>query len=187
MTVPALIILSLLTGATVSYGARIQIRTLQRHAFSTRYFSGLMMLQIMVVMPLGGYFYAFYPDWSWMYLVNSQQINLGVVIMALVSYPLAAAMGYLVGYYSSRSGSDWVTVMFITFMFIGLIGLFAVAYNQLLNVGTYNQYHRNVGLKLIYGTSLFPSVLLALSGLAVSWGYLVYRFIQEGHISLRAF
>lgn len=180
MTIPALIAASLLLGAAVAYAARIQIRTLQRHVFTTRYFSALMMLQIVIMLPIGLYFYIFYPDWSWMYLVNSTYLNGGVVVMTFISYPLVAAMGYLVGYYSARSASNWVTVMFMAFMALGLLGLFIAAKDQLIWVGTYEQYHRDVGLTVMTSTSVFPSMLLALSGIGVSFGYTVYRFVREG-------
>jgi hypothetical protein len=143
------------------------------------------MMQIMIVVPVGIYFAAFYPDWSWMYLIDTATLNVGVVSMAIVSYPLTAVMGYLVGYYSARSASDWVTVMFIIFMTLGIFILLAIGRNQLFMVGTYQQYHRNVGLQPLASTSLFPSILLAWSGVGICWGYLIYRFIQEGRLSLR--
>jgi hypothetical protein len=183
MTIPALIAASLLLGASIAYGARIQIRTLQRHVFTTRYFTALMMLELIIVTPIGIYFYMFYPDWSWMYLVNTAYLNPGVVAMTFASYPLLAAMGYLVGYYSARSASDWVTLMFIGFMSLGLLGLFIAAKDQLLWVGTYEQYHRDVGLSFITSTSILPSVILAAAGIGVSLGYTLYRFVNEGRIS----
>lgn len=186
MTIPALIIISALVGSSVAYAARIQIRTLQRTAFTTRYFSALMLFEGMILIPIGAYFYSFYPDWSWMYLLESATLSGGIGVMTMVGYPVAAALGYLVGYYSARASSDWVTIMFIIFMFIGLVGLIAVAKNKLYWVGTYEQYHRAAGLKTLTSTSLFPSMLLALSGLGVCWTYLVYRFNQEGRLSLKA-
>jgi hypothetical protein len=173
-------------GASVAYGARIQIRTLQRPFLATRYFSALMILEFMLVVPMGSYFYAFYPDWSWMYLIDTSQASTAVGVMAVSAYPIAAWLGYLVGYYSARGQSDWVTVMFIVFMFVGLVVMFFVAKHKLLLVGTYEQYHRDVGLRTLASTSLLPSLLLSTSGLGVCWLYLIYRFVQEGRLSLRA-
>jgi hypothetical protein len=186
MTIPALTIVSALVGASIAFSARVQIRTLQRPVFSTRYFMALLMFQAMILLPIGTYFYSFYPDWSWMYLVDTSSLSAGVAVMAMAVYPVAAAMGYLIGYYSARSSSDWVTVMFIVFMIVGFIGLFAVAKNKIMWIGTYEQYHRAVGLKALISTSLLPSMALAVSGLGVCWSYLVYRFVQEGRFSLRA-
>ena len=62
-----------------------------------------------------------------MYLVNTATLSNSVVAMTFAAYPLLAAMGYLVGYYSARSTSDWVTLMFITFMALGLLGLVIAA------------------------------------------------------------
>lgn len=183
MTIPALVAISLLIGASVAYGARIQIRTLQRHVFATRYFMALMMLEATIVLPIGIYFYIFYPDWSWMYLVDPLRLNPAVVPMTMAAYPMAAIMGYLVGYYSARGGSDWVTLMFMTFMAIGVVSLFIAAKNQLLWVGTYEQYHRDIGLEFITGTSVVPSIILAVAGIGVCWSYLIYRFVREGRIS----
>ena len=183
MTIPALIAFNLFVGASVAYAARVQIRTLQRHVFTTRYFIALMMLEAMVILPVGIYFYFFYTDWSWMYLVNSRTTAAGVGAMALIGYPTAAAMGYLVGYYSARSGSDWITGMFMVFIGIGLIGLFVAAKNQFVLVGTYEQYHRDIGLKRIEATSLIPSIAAGLSGIGVAWIYLLARFSKERRIT----
>lgn len=187
MTIPALVVVSALIGASVAFAARIQIRTLQRPVFATRYFIALMMLEAMILLPVSIYFYTFYPDWSWMYLVDTQNLNGGVVIMAIISYPITAAMGYLVGCYSARGSSDWVTVMFMMFMFIGLIGLFALAGDKVWWVGTYEQYHRDAGVQSITSTSVLPSMILSISGIGVCWSFLVYRFAQEGRLSLKVF
>ncbi len=187
MTIPAFVIICALIGASVAYSARIQIRTLQRPVFFTRYFSSLMMFQVMILVPIGIYFYTFYPDWSWMYLIDTSSLSRGVGVMTIVAYPLAATMGYLVGYFSTRGQSDWVTIMFIVFMIIGLAGLLVVGKDKFIWVGTYNQYHRDAGLKLFTATSLLPSILLSFSGVGICWSYLIYRFIQEGRLSLRAF
>ncbi len=183
MTIPALIAVSLLMGASVAYASRVQIRTLQRHVFNTRYFFALMMIELLIVLPVAIYFYIFYPDWSWMYLVNTTTLSNGVVAMTFAAYPLLAAMGYLVGYYSARSASDWVTVMFIVFMSLGLLGLVIVASDQLMWVGTYEQYHRNVGLKLLTATSVFPSILLAVTGIGICFGNVLYRLVREGRVT----
>ncbi len=187
MTIPVLIVLSSLIGASVAYAARIQIRTLQRAIFGSRYFLAMMMFGLGILLPVGIYFYAFYSDWSWMYLADTSKMSGGIVVMAMVSYPIAAIISYLVGYFSARGNSDWVTLMFLLLMVIGLIGLFAVAPDKIFWVGTYEQYHRNTGLRQFAATSLFPSTLLALSGICVCWFYILYRFVQEGRMSLRAF
>jgi hypothetical protein len=70
-------------------------------------------------------------------------------------------------------------------MVCGLVGLFWVAPDKLLWVGTYEQYHRETGLAPFTQTSLLPSTLLAMGGILVCWIYLIYRFVQEGRLSLR--
>ena len=187
MTIPALIASSLLFGASVAYAARVQIRTLQRHLFTTRYFIALMMLEMLIVVPIGVYAYVFYSDWSWMYLVNTAEINAALGVMAVFGYPVASVMGYLVGYYSARSGTDFVTAMFIGFLGLGLLGLFVAAKNQFLWIGTYEQFHRNVGLKFISATSLLYSNILAVVCILVCWIHLLYRFIKEGRMTSQSY
>jgi hypothetical protein len=187
VTIPALIAFNLLVGASVAYSARLQIRTLQRHIVSTRYFISLMMLESMIMLPVGIYFYIFYTDWSWMYLVNTARHSSGIGVMAVIAYPPAAAMGYLVGYYSARSNSDWITLMFMIFIFFGLIGLFIAANNQFISVGTYEQYRRDIGLKSIGATSLIPSILFSTAGIFASWFYLLVRFSKEGRVTAQSF
>lgn len=173
-------------GVSVAYAARIQIRTLQRPLFFSRYFSALMMLEFLILLPAAAYFYAFYPDWSWMYLIDTSATNYAFAVMTIIAYPIVALMGYMVGYYSARGNSDWVAVIFMLFLFIGLVGMLVVAQKKLMWIGTYEQYHRDAGLKPLVSTSLLPSAILAMLGFLICWCYLIYRFVQEGRLSLRA-
>ncbi|HUT78144.1 MAG TPA: hypothetical protein VM285_10680 [Polyangia bacterium] len=186
MTIPGFIIVNLLAGASVAFAARVQIRNLQRPVFANRYFSALALFEVMILLPAGSYFQAFYGDWSWMYLVDTRMLPVGLEVMAVCAYPVAATMGFLVGYFSARSNSDWVTAVFIGIMGLGLLALLAVASEKLVMVGSFDQYHRNVGLSPLTASSLLPSVLLAWSGIAVCWAYLLYRFGREGRLSLSA-
>ncbi|MBN2528736.1 MAG: hypothetical protein JXR76_20265 [Deltaproteobacteria bacterium] len=183
MTIPGLIIVNMLVGASVAWAARVQIRSLQRPVFSSRYFIALIMLEIMIFLPVGIYFNGFYPDWSWMYLVDTRSIPAGLTAMALVLYPVAATMGYLVGYFSARGNSDWVSLIFLVFLGFGLVSLFIVGANKFTLLGTFDQYHNNVNLRSWTATSLFPSIVVCWLGVAASWGYILLRFWKEGHIS----
>ncbi len=187
MTIPGFIVLSSLIGSSVAYSARVQIRTLQKSVFTARYFLALMMFEGMILVPIGIYFAAFYPDWSWMYLLNTAKISAAVTTMAIAAYPVAAILGYLVGYYSAKSSSDWITLIFTVFMFIGLIGLFVVAPGKMFTVGSYQQFHRAVGTEPLSGTSLLPSMLFAFTGIIVCWFYLLYNFVQEGRAFRQSF
>jgi uncharacterized membrane protein (UPF0136 family) len=186
LTIPGFIIVNLLAGASVAFAARVQIRNLQRPVFSNRYFGALAVLEVMILLPAGAYFASFYGDWSWMYLVDTRALPVGLEVMAVCAYPVAATMGFLVGYFSARSHSDWVTGTFMAVQGVGLLGLLAVASDKLAAVGSYEQYHRGVGLLPLTSSSLFPSILLAWSGIAVCWCYLLYRFAREGRLSLPA-
>ena len=186
MTIPALAILSALMGASIAFSARVQIRTLQRPLFTTRYFVSLMLFQGMIFLPVAVYFYSFFPDWSWMYLVDTAELGNATPTMTMALYPVAAVMGYLIGYFSARSSGDWITVTFMVFMIIGAIGLFAVAGNKVAWVGSFEQYHRAVGLRGFGSTSLLPSTIVAGCGMGVCWFYLIYKFVQEGRHAIRA-
>jgi hypothetical protein len=186
MTIPGYIVINLLVGASVAFSARIQIRTLQRPIFQNRYFTALMLLEAMILVPAGIYYCGFYPDWSWMYLIDTQSTAAGVSVMAVTAYPIAATMGYLVGYFSARGNSDWVTIMFVLFGVAGIVGLFFVASDKLLWLGSFEQYHRAVGLQSLASTSLLPSVIITWLGTLTAWSYLVYCFAREGRLSLQA-
>jgi len=186
VTIPGLIIINLLAGASAAFGAKVQIRNLQRPVFYNRYFSALMLLEVLILLPVGIYFCGFYPDWSWMYLIDTQQMPFALSAMAIVAYPVAATMGYLVGYFSARGNSDWVTLMFMAFLFLGIVGIFIVSGDKILFLGTFEQYHRNVGLEPIASTTLLLSIILCWSGLIPCWGYLFYRFFREGRLLVAA-
>ena len=69
------------------------------------------------------------------------------------------------------------------FVVLSLGGLLVMAGEKLAVLGTYEQYHRNVGLKAFTESSLLPSVALAGMCIGVSWGYLIYRFVREGRLA----
>jgi hypothetical protein len=183
MTIPGFIVLSLLMGASIAFSARLQIRALQRSVPYNRYLNALLLLEVLLVVPAGIYFAAFYPDWSWMYLVDARNLPTGLSVMAIASYPVAAALGYLVGYFSARCASDWVTVIFLLFVAFSLVMLFVMSGDKVSSLGTYEQYHRNVGLKSFASTSLLPSTFLAVACFCASWGHLLYRFSREGRLT----
>ena len=186
MPIPGLIILNLIVGASVAFAARVQLRNLQRPVFANRYFTALVLMEVVVLLPVGVYFRVFYEDWSWMYLVDGSALPPGVGVMAMGTYPLAATMGFLVGTFAARSSSDWLTGVFLAVLAAALAGLFVVADDKLLWLGSYDQYHRNVGLLPLAETSLLPSVLLTWCGILVCWAHLLYRFVREGRLAVRA-
>jgi hypothetical protein len=186
MTILGLIIINLLAGTSVAFSARIQIRNLQRPIFYNRYFTALLMLEVFTLLPVGIYFESFYPDWSWMYLVDTRTISAGLNVMALASYPMTAAMGYLVGYFSAKSNSDWLSIIFMLFLVAGLAGLFIVGIEKIGYLGTYDQYHNNVNLRKWTDTSLLPSFIVSWIGIFTGWGYLMFKFWKEGSLTMAA-
>ena len=183
MTIPGFIVVSLLLGASIAFSARLQIRALQRSVPHNRYLNALLLLEALIVMPAGVYFATFYPDWSWMYLVDARNLPTGTFVMAIASYPVAAALGYLVGYFSARCASDWVTLIFIVFVAFSLVMLLVMSGDKITSLGTYEQYHRNVGLKGFASSSLLPSSLVAWICIGASWGHLLHRFAREGRLT----
>jgi len=183
MTIPGLIILNLLVGTSIAYSSKVQISSLQRPVFYNRYFTALLMFEIMTVLPVGLYFNGFYEDWSWMYLIDSRTLSPMLTAMALLSYPVAAAMGYLVGYFSARSNSNWVSVMFMFFLAAGFMGLIFIAHDKFLYLGTFDQFQNSVNLTKWTASSLLPSHIVAIAGIGIAWGFIMYRFWHEGHLA----
>ena len=186
MTIPGLICINLLVGISMAYCARVQIKNLQRPVFYNRYFTVLLMFQVSLMLPVGVYFNGFYPDWSWMYLVDTRSSPMGLSVMALLGYPFSAAAGYVVGYYSARANVDWLTVLFMSFLGIVVIGLFIVGWSKISMLGTYSQFQNHINLVPISRTSLLPSMLITWAGLLVCWGYILFRFWREGHLTSAA-
>ncbi|MCK9522777.1 MAG: hypothetical protein M0R76_06970 [Proteobacteria bacterium] len=183
MTIPMLVVFNMMFGASTAYGARVQIKNLQRPIFYNRYFAVIALFQVLLTLPAGAYFTAFYPDWAWMYLIDTSRTALGIHVMALLASPLAATAGYVIGYFSARSNSDWVTLLFLAFLGLAFAGLFAVAWDKIGYLGTYQQFHHRLNLVPFTQTSLFPSMIIAVLGLFAAAGYTGYRFWHEGALS----
>ena len=93
--------LSLLAGLSVALAARQQIR---RGAMQWRepYLPGLLLFELLVLLPLGGYFFYSHPAWSTLYYFSSLQASSWVGVAMLLGSLVAAIVGYQIGHVLCR-------------------------------------------------------------------------------------
>jgi len=97
--------LSLLAGLSVALAARQQIR---RGAMQWRepYLPGLLVFELLVLLPLGGYFFYSHPFWSTLYFYQSLESSSWIGVGMLLGSLIAAVAGYQIGHVLCRRRQD---------------------------------------------------------------------------------
>ena len=142
-----------------------------RAGLSSRALLLVILFSLLVFAPICSYFLAFAPDWSYAYLLDSEQlpstVDLALVLINAASIP----GGYLLGsqLLRTRPASRITRLAFVP----ALLSLFfvAVTIRRLGVDASYAQYHGDFGTRPLAGSPLGYSVLwmlVVLSG-ATAW------------------
>jgi hypothetical protein len=93
--------LSLLAGLSIALAARQQIT---RGAMQWRepYLPGLLLFELLVLLPLGGYFFYSHQAWSTLYYFDSLEASSWVGVAMLLGSLVAAIVGYQIGHVLCR-------------------------------------------------------------------------------------
>jgi len=96
-TIPADYLFMLVLGLLFSWTTSTQIEK-SRSLFWNRYFLGALVFQTFFCMPLAIYCYVVFPDWCWMYWVDSRSVPFPMVIAAFAGYYVWMGVGFTLGY-----------------------------------------------------------------------------------------
>jgi hypothetical protein len=175
-------LISLLAGFSVALAARQQI---QRGATLWRepYLPGLLLFELLVLVPVGIYLFVVHPAWATLYLMSANEVTTGVVAWILAGCLVVAAMGYLGGYFMCLYRQSRILVILSGLTVLGMLLLFVLAGDRLSHLSETEAFHDAPGLLASNLGIMFAFIIPVVLG---GWIFLVVLFGMEGHKMLRA-
>ncbi len=126
---------------------------------------------LLVFAPISGFFLAFAPDWSYVYLVDSQRlpgaVDLGLVLLDAASVPL----GFVAATRNARLKRPSGILRTAALPALGIVVTALLSFSRLGLQATYTQFHGDFGTRPVSGSPLGYALLwmaLVLAG-AVFW------------------
>ena len=176
---PVFVSLAFAAGICVALAGRSELRVSPRPALLTQTFGAFALYVLMVLTPIGVYFYIFHGDWFLLYLADIRHIPSAVAMLGFMLVGGLGTAGFLLGASLTRAQRDnlaGIVAAVSVLIGFGFVGAFR---GRLSQVGSYAQYSRGFGLTaygdgpLMQGTLLMGA--LAIAGLAlvvvrVIWG-----------------
>lgn len=144
--------------------------------FLNKYFASILLFQTIFCMPVSIYAYIFYPDWCWMYWVDSRQVGLVLVILVFLFYYFFTFICFYLGlklekikFAASRKVLGLVILGFIIFAILTV--------RRLFYLGTVDQFASGQTKLLFLFPDVFPVVAV---GLALAMAVLFIILVRFG-------
>ncbi len=132
-TIPADLIITFILGLIFSISLFPQLKRCGRVFLNRYFFSSLAFLTIFC-MPIAIYCYVLFPDWCWMYWVDSEKVPFYLVFIAFGFYYLSFSTGFFVGFYfqEKRMGLKVLGLSLIIFILFLIINFKHIKMNFLI-------------------------------------------------------
>jgi len=164
-TIPADYIMMFIVGSLFSVSTFDNITRCER-LFNNKYFLTLIVFQTVFCMPIAVMCYFLYPDWCWMYWVESRSLSFPIAFSAFLMYYFFSLLGYLVGFKVERkkrgNGLRLVTISVLIFLTFCLLN-----FRRLFFVGDMESFKNNSAKFLLTMSELsaivFGGMIIALS------------------------
>ncbi len=154
-------------GALTAFAGSNHLRATPKAPLATRQFAAFAIFELVLLLPISGYFWAFHGDWFLLYALNASELPSALALVGLLAIGVLGALSFsfCVGLLRSQynSGPAWVMGVVGTAMVTSL-WLFR---GRLHRVGTYDQFHGDFGLRgftdgaLLQATTWMGVVLVA--------------------------
>lgn len=174
--------MSLLAGLSVALAARQQIR---RGALQWRepYLPGLLLFELLVLLPLGGYFFYSHPAWSTLYYYQSLEAASWIGVGMLLGTLAAAVAGYQIGHALCRRRQDPALVGAVVLSACLVALFFILAGDRFMRLAPDGDYRNAPGL---LETSMGMTLAFVIPVALGAWIFLLVLFGLEGRKILRS-
>jgi hypothetical protein len=174
--------LSLLAGLSVALAARQQIR---RGAMQWRepYLPGLLIFELLVLLPLGGYFFYSHPGWSTLYFFPAREASSRIGVAMLLGSLIAAVVGYQIGQVLCRRRQDRALWAAVALSAGAVVLFFVLAGDRFARLAPDGDYEN--APKLLK-TSMGMTLSFVIPVVSGGWIFLLVLFGFEGRRILRA-
>jgi hypothetical protein len=128
----------LLVGLSFAACARVQFTSGQKPW--GRELQAVLSFETILVWPISIYFFAVFPDWSWMYLVDPHKLPYGVSVLVLLAFGTTLVGGYLIGWALLRSGRERWLHAALAVVTVVLVAFAVACRSRLLHGATYAEF-----------------------------------------------
>lgn len=167
MPLPTLVCLAFASGIAAALAARVELRVSPRPPLLTQSFGAYAVFALLVLIPVGVYFYLFHGDWFLLYTVDVEQIPSALALVGFLLLGGVGALGFAVGASMVRGQRETLGGVLAGLSVLAAVGVAVVARERLGLVGTYAQFEGGFGLQpfgsgpLVKGTVAMGAILLA--------------------------
>jgi hypothetical protein len=174
--------LSLLAGLSIALAARQQIT---RGAMQWRepYLPGLLLFELLVLLPLGGYFFYSHQAWSTLYYFDSLEASSWVGVAMLLGSLVAAIVGYQIGHVLCRRRQSKALVGVVAAAAGSVFLFFILAGDRFVRLAPDADYQN---APTLMQTSMGMTLSFVIPVVAGGWIFLLVLFGHEGKKILRA-
>ncbi len=174
--------MSLLAGLSVALAARQQIR---RGATQWRepYLPGLLLFELLLLLPLGGYFFYSYPSWSTLYHFDSLEISSWIGVAMFLGSLIAAVAGFQLGYVLCRRRRDNILVGTVVLVVGAVVLFFVLSGDRFARLAPDGDYQNAPAL---FSTGMGMTMAFVIPVVLGGWIFLLVLFGIEGKKILRA-
>jgi hypothetical protein len=106
-----------------------------------RWFWRAMGYSVLVFIPVAGYFYYAYPDWSWVYCFETRKLPFFVGPLVLSAYGAGMFFGFLTAQAMIQRNMLRQAIALMVYALALTLGIFGFTHHQYLHLGTYDAYH----------------------------------------------
>jgi hypothetical protein len=131
-----------------------------------------------VLMPAGLYLYLAHPAWTWMYLVDPDDVPVLAVVPMLALHGLAVVGGYYVGGRLLRADRQKALVYALAGGGALLIALALALRGRLFSYGSYRDFHRNTALDLM-DVKLGYVLIALIPGIVAAAGFVALELFRD--------
>lgn len=167
MPIPVVIGVALFVGALTALAGSNHLRATPKSPLGTRQFAAFAVFELLLLLPISGYFWAFHGDWFLLYWMDSTQLPSALALVGLLAIGVLGALSFAFSVSLLRSqyimGPAWVMGVVVAALFASLWTF----RTRLHRVGTYDQFHGDFGLRgftdgaLLQATTWMGVVLVA--------------------------
>ena len=147
------------------------------------YLPGLLLFELLVLLPLGGYFFYSHQAWSTLYYFESLQASSWIGVAMLLGSLVAAVAGYQIGHVLCRRRQSKALAGVVA-LSAGLVGLFFIlAGERFVRLAPDADYQN---APTLMQTSMGMTLSFVIPVVAGGWIFLLLLFGHEGKKILRA-
>jgi hypothetical protein len=144
-----------------------------------RELAAVLSFEAIILWPVALYYYLVYPDWSWMYFVDSRKLPGGVGILVLLAYVATLLGGYLAGWALLRARKQSLLLGSMATTLSALGAFIVVCRGRLFSSGTFAEYHAGKALSLTEGKLAWGLVVTGI-GVGIAIAVVGYALWEQG-------